>query len=37
MKFEIKKSNRIFAINMLTPLPVEQRAQGELFIFLGYE
>lgn len=37
MIFEIKKSSCIFAINMLTPLPVEQRAQGELFIFLGDE
>jgi len=34
MKFAIIKSDYIFAINMLTPLPVEQRAQGELFIFL---
>jgi len=32
MKFEIKYANCIFEMNMLTPLPIEQRAQGERFI-----
>jgi hypothetical protein len=33
MKFAIVKPKYIFVINMLTPLPDEQRAQGGLFAY----
>lgn len=33
MKFAIINSSYTFAINMLTPLPDEQRAQGGLFTY----
>lgn len=37
MKLAVHLNRYTFAINMLTPLPVEQRAQGELFTLYGNE